>query len=272
MSTVTVPHDLNEVLDHAWEAAKNVPGFLGEDEARFLGMAAACSPSTGAIVEIGSFKGKSTVMLARVAQHYGLGPVVAIDPHNFNDPEFEKFRTVPDATTFHEFQQNLQAAGVSEIVDVRRAFSHDVAAAWSGPIRFLWIDGNHTYPGAKADFDDFFPHLAPHGIVAFHDALHEYAGPIRVFVEDILRSSRFGAAGFVGSIAWAQFRPTEGAAFTAQRATLEPLAARLIPYLRDDKELHGLSKILFKLNRYRVPRSLLPPREWASLLNRGAAQ
>jgi MMP 1-O-methyltransferase len=268
MSHVTIPHDLREVLDDAWQVAKAVPGFLGEDEARFLGMAAACTPSQGSIVEIGSFKGKSTVVLAKVAKHYGLGPVVAIDPHNFNDPEFEEYRRVPNATTYDDFLKNLESAGVSDQVDVRRAFSGEVAANWNGPIRFLWIDGDHTYSGAKADFDGFFPHVSPGGVVAFHDALHEYSGPIRVFVEDVLRSERFGAAGFVGSIAWSQFRPKDGASYKKQNAHLERLGARLIPLLEGDSDLRGVSKMLFKLNRFRVPRSLMSPEEWASFLNR----
>ncbi len=268
MSNVTIPQDLREVLDDAWQAAKAVPGFLGEDEARFLGMTAACAPTQGSIVEIGSFKGKSTVVLAKVAKHYGLGPVVAIDPHNFNDPEFEEFRRVPNATTYDDFLRNLESAGVADMVDVRRAFSGEIAANWNGPIRFLWIDGDHTYSGAKTDFDGFFPHLCPGGVVAFHDALHEYSGPIRVFVEDVLRSEQFGAAGFVGSIAWSQFRPKDGALYQKQRADLERLGARLIPLLKEDSDLRGISKMLFKLNRYRVPRSLMSPEGWASFLNR----
>ena len=53
MDAVNIPRDLREVLDDAWEATKKVPGFLGEDEARFLGMVAACTPGHGSIVEIG---------------------------------------------------------------------------------------------------------------------------------------------------------------------------------------------------------------------------
>lgn len=272
MATIEIPRDLESVLDAAWAAAKDVPGFLVEEEARFLGLVAACTPGDGAIVEIGSFKGKSTVMLAKVAAHYGKGPVVAIDPHNFNSPELLELRTVPDATSYDEFLNNVQAAGVSGYVEAHRAFAKEVAEWWKRPIRFLWIDGDHTYPGAKADFDGFFPFVAPEGVVAFHDALHEFSGPIRVFVEDVLGSSEFGAAGFVHSIAWSQFRPKDGALFQKQRANLEGFAARLIPFVRDDSELHGLKKIRYKLSRSRVPHAAISPADWAALLNRSKAE
>lgn len=268
MSTIKIPPDLDGVLDAAWEAAKHVPGYLVEEEARFLGLVAACSPAAGAIVEIGSFKGKSTVMMAKVASHYGLGKVVAIDPHNFNSPELQELRTAPDSTSYDEFVRNIQNAGVQDSVELHRAYSQGLSPLWKRPIRFLWIDGDHSYEGAKTDFDGFFHHLLPGGIVAFHDALHVFSGPIRVFVEDVLRSDRFGAAGFVNSIAWAQFRPEDGVFFHKQRSVLAEGAERLIPLVKDDQELHGLKKIHYKINRSRVPHGAISPAAWAALLNR----
>ena len=267
MGRVEVPGDLDAVLDAAWKAAEGIPGFLGESEARLLGTIAACVPRGGAIVEIGSFKGKSTVMLGKVAAHYGLGPLVAIDPHNFNNAELEAHRTSPDASSFHEFLENLGAAGVTGLVEVHRAYSTDVALGWNRPIGFLWIDGDHSYRGAKADFDGFARHLVPGGVVAFHDALHEFAGPIRVFVEEVLRSGRFGAAGFVQSIAWAQFRPEDGTRFRAVRAAVERVAAPLVPLLKDERELRGLQKLRFKLRRARVPRGAVNSSAWAASVN-----
>ena len=268
VSTIKIPKDLNSVLDAAWKAAQEVPGFLVEEEARFLGMVAACSPASGAIVEIGSFKGKSTVMMAKVVEHYGLGKVIAIDPHNFNSPELQELRAAPESSTYDDFVRNIQRAEVYKSVELHRAYSKEVSPAWNRPIRFLWIDGDHTYNGAKTDFDGFFPHLVPGGMVAFHDALHAFSGPIRVFVEDVLRSNQFGAAGFVNSIAWSQFRPNDGELFKKQRSTLAEVAERLIPLVKDDQELTGLRKIFYKLNRSRVPHAAIKPAEWAALLNR----
>jgi predicted O-methyltransferase YrrM len=263
---VLVPPGLEAALDDAWQAAKNVPGFLLENEARFLGMMAACAPRNGVIVEIGSFKGKSAVMLGKLAERYGIGPIIAIDPHNFNNAELEEHRSNPGATSYDEFLKNLETAGVSAYVEVHRQLSTEVAKSWDRPIRLLWIDGNHSYTGAKADFDAFMPYLVPGGFIALHDALHEFSGPIRVFVEDILQSGHFGAAGFVNSIAWSQYRPQDSFSFRSLHAALEPVAGRLLPFVAGDEPLHGLRKVLFKLARSRVPRSLPPLEKWTKML------
>jgi hypothetical protein len=82
----------------------------------------------------------------------------------------------------------------------------------------------------------------------------------------MLRPQRFGPAGFVRSIAWAQLRPADSAVFASQRKYLERRAARLVPFLKEKTELHGLKKIQYKLNRSRVPRSPVSARELAALL------
>ena len=207
-----LPKDVKEVVERALQLSRGVSGFLGDHEARFLGMLAACAPAQGTIVEIGSYKGKSTVLLASVAAHYGLGPVVAIDPHT--SPSTTDPGLAPGGSSFEEFAGALHSAKLEEHVEVHREFSREAAKGWNRPIRLLWIDGDHTYGGAKEDFELFSPYLANGAIVALHDALHAFEGPIRVFVEQILRSDRFGPAGFVQSVAWAQLRPYDGAKFS----------------------------------------------------------
>lgn len=263
-SLTNLPENLGQTIEKAWQRAKAVPGFMAENELRFLAMLAACTPAEGPIVEIGSFKGKSTVALATVCDRYGLDPVVAIDPHaglSYLGPD------VPLQTpTFDEFLASIKAAGVEQKVEVRRAHSRDVAKEWDRPIRLLWIDGDHSYAGCKEDFDLFLPHLSNGGVVAFHDALNSFDGPIRVFAEEVLRSDRFGAAGFVHSIAWAQYRPGDGARFSKQRAKLERLASRLVPFV-NGSPLVGVRKIAYKLQRSRVPRKPISPEEWVRLIS-----
>ena len=268
MIPVLVPPGLHAALDEAWHAAKDVPGFLLENEARFLGMMAACAPRHGVIVEIGSFKGKSAVMLGSSREHYGFGPIVAIDPAQLPQRRTGRAsirsRAQPPTTSSSRTLNPLESRSY---IEVHRAFSTDVAKTWNRPIRLLWIDGDHSYPGAKADFDGFMPALVPGGFVAMHDALHEFAGPIRVFVEDILRSNRFGASGFVNSIAWSQYRPDDSFSFRHIHQAVEPLAAKLLPFVADDHPLDGLRKLQFKLARSRVPRTLPTLEEWTKMLN-----
>src|ERR1700722_2466022 len=225
LASINIPADLDSVLNGAWGETWKVAGHLEENEARFLGLLAACVPTRGAIVEIGSFRGRSTVMLAKVASHYGCGPVVAIDPHN--SPILLDHQPNRAASSYQDFLDSVHAAGVSAHVEPHAAYSKEVANSWNRPIRLLWIDGDHSYEGAKNDLDGFFPHLVPRGVVAFHDALNAFPGPIRVFVEDVLRSNRFGPAGFVQSIAWAQYRPEDGHAFQEPRSALARRASRL---------------------------------------------
>ena len=264
MATVKIPTDLEAVLKDAWEATQRVPGHLTEKEARFLGLLAACVPARGGIVEIGSFKGRSTVMLAKVASHYGHGPVVAIDPHK-SDILFN-LEANPEASSYQDFLKHIRAAGVSDHVESHVAQSKEVAKSWNRPIRVLWIDGDHSYEGAKHDLDGFFPHVEPFGVVAFHDVLNVFPGPIRVFVEDVLGSDRFGPAGFVHSIAWAQCRPEDGAAFRDTRSALAEKASRLLPFVDTGKELEGLAKRRYKVRRYLVPHAAISARRWASLV------
>jgi len=270
LAAVTIPGDLQSVLDEAWAETRKVPGHLEENEARFLGMLAACVPARGAIVEIGSFKGKSTVMLAKVASHYDLGPVTAIDPHN--SPILLNQQADPGASSYQDFRQSIESARVTQHVESHLAYSTDVATSWKQPIRILWIDGDHSYEGARRDLEGFLPHLVPFGVLAFHDALNAFPGPIRVFVEDVLGSDRFGPAGFVHSIAWAQFRPEDGHVFRKQRSSLAQRASRLIPFVESGAELHGMAKRRYKFNRFRVPHSAIDAGDWMSLVNRDPAR
>ncbi len=263
---IAPPEDLEQTLDRAWSLTKHVPGFLGENEARFLGLLVACTPATGAILEIGSFKGRSTVMMASVAAHYGLGPVVAVDPHT--QPAVTDRDIVQGSSTFDEFIFSVRSTGLDNHVEVHRALSGEVAGTWRRPLRFLWIDGDHTYAGCKADFDNFSHYLSDHAVVALHDSLNAFEGPIRVVVEDILRSDRFGPAGFVHSIAWSQYRPADGAWFREERSRLERRAVRLLPFVERNRTPKGLAKIAYKLNRFRVPRSPISPADWTASVSR----
>ena len=259
-----LPVNFDAVADAAWEKARNVEGYIGEREFRALCMLAAAAPAGGVTVEIGSFKGKSTIGVAAVAEAFHLGEVISIDPHNApceTDPDLDE-----SGTSFHQFEAALTQAGLRDRVEAHRLPSRDVAVGWNRPIRLLWIDGDHTYPGAKLDFDLFSPFLMDGAIVAFHDTLHEFEGPIRVFVEDMLGSDCFGPSGFLHTIGWAQYRPGDGARYRKQRRQLARKAARLLPLVANGRQVVGFTRMRYKLQCALVPHQVLSPAEFSAAL------
>ena len=245
---------IEEVIDSGWQRVASTTGYLSEREARLVMAAAALSPAQGKNLENGSFKGRSTVGIAYVTRELGLGKVVAVDPHTSPASTDPDLKSRGQTTSYDDFVANLEAAGVLDRVEIRRAYSRDLAREWKDPLRFLWIDGDHTYQGAKADIDMFKPFLADGAIVAMHDVLGTFEGALRVFVEEVLDRDEFGPAGFSGSIGWAQYRPRDGARFRWRRRLLALPARKLIPVARRaDRGLHGWNKFLYKLWRPLAP-------------------
>jgi MMP 1-O-methyltransferase len=245
--------DIDSVSDAAWQLMRGTQGYLSEREARCLLAAAAFSPAEGANLEIGSFKGRSTVGLAYIARHYRLGKIVAVDPHSSpstTDPDL-KGKT----SSLADFRTNVERAGVSDHVEHQVMFSSQLAKTWIEPIRFLWIDGDHTYEGAKQDVQMFKPFLVPGAMLLMHDVLGTHYGSLRVFVEEVLGSDDFGPAGYSGSIGWAQYRPIDGdsARFRWRRRLLAIPARQIIPVAKSPRGLAGLNKLRYKIWRPMAP-------------------
>lgn len=256
------PENFDAFVENLLKDVETVEGYLAPNEMRFLALLAACPTAEGEILEIGSFKGKSTVILAKSAALTGKSKINAVDPMTApseTDPDLRG-----DASSFADFQKNIEAHKVAENVEFHQTFSYDLAKSWDKPIRLLWIDGDHTYKGTKLDFEGFAKHLSDGAIVAIHDVLHEFEGGIRVFMEDILLSPNFGACGFCGSIAWAQFRVDEKKSrkFQDEKLILYKKLSRLIPFLVFKKELKGFVKKKYKFFRSRVPHGAVDPHEW----------
>jgi hypothetical protein len=136
--------------------------------------------SAGCIVEVGSYRGRSTVALALGTQAGADLPVYAIDPH-------EEFTGVLGGRFGPEdrgaFYQNMLSTGAYRTVRLVNLASRVVAPQWELPVGLLWIDGDHRYEGVRSDFDLWMPHLAPRAIVAFDDAANPDLGPYRVIQE-----------------------------------------------------------------------------------------
>ena len=103
-------------FEHALAAVEDVEGWLSDDQARTLWERAAALRPPATIVEIGSYRGRSAIVLASAAPEGA--EVVAIDPHAGNDrgpQEIDADAAAGEADN-RAFWENLTRAGVAERV------------------------------------------------------------------------------------------------------------------------------------------------------------
>src|SRR5258706_15016173 len=105
---------LHRLMPELLKTARAVRGFLSEKEMKFLAMAAACATAEGVILEIGSFLGKSTVVLATPGQLVPGTHVVALDPLDYR-PSLDPKRG--RESCLDEFKANLRHAKVVDPVE-----------------------------------------------------------------------------------------------------------------------------------------------------------
>jgi MMP 1-O-methyltransferase len=170
-----------------------VPGMLTVDEVDCLFQLGQINHCDGVVVEIGSWKGKSTIALARGAAKSHCEKIYAIDPHQVQPEE----GYLED--TKSEFLANIKQAAVDEQVVPMIMTSEAAAQKWDKPIRLLWIDGDHRYEPANLDFKLWEPFVVEGGIIAMHDTIRK-KGPKKVLWENIFRSSRFQDIAIVDNI------------------------------------------------------------------------
>ena len=245
-----LPDDFPWTLDQTLHLAGTMDGWLSKSETELLAILAACPTTSGEILEIGCYHGKSTYVLAKTSQLVGDG-VVTVDP-------------LPGVENHDQFQANLKRGGIADRVEFHRMKSSELAGSWNRPLRLLWIDGNHSYMETRRDFDSYLPWLADGGMIAMHDVLHEYEGPVRVFAEDVLLSRHFGAAGISGSIGWAQYHHNPGVTgrHVADKLRLYRKLKRLVPFVAFDGHPRGISRFQYKMYRSQVPHGGISPARW----------
>lgn len=138
------------------------------EEGRLLAATAARVPKTHAIVEIGAYKGKSACYLGTGAQAGRGAHVYSID---LWDPEAHRPRSLfAERGILKAWKTQVARMGLTDVVTPIKGRSTDVAARWDGKkVGLLFIDGNHRYAAARADFDAWVPFVPKGGFVVIHD-------------------------------------------------------------------------------------------------------
>ena len=187
-------------FDEALRAVVGVAGWMTDAQARRLWDRARAVEPGGRIVEIGSYQGRSTIVLAKAAAP-GV-EIVAIDPHAGNDRGPQEIRGSADdgEQDHHTFLANLEQAGVRDRVRHVRLASQQAALEVVEPIDVLYIDGAHRYRPASEDIRRWRPHVADGGTILIHDSFCS-VGVTGAIATQLLTSRDVCYVGRVGSLA-----------------------------------------------------------------------
>ncbi len=181
-------------FDEVLTSVADVEGWMSPDQARRLYDAARTAAPGQRIVEIGSFRGRSMIVLASAAEP-GV-ELVAIDPHAGNDrgpQEIEGFAV--EAQDDHAvFNRNLAAAGVADRVRHVRSFSDAALVDVPGAAQVLYVDGAHRYAPARADIRDWGNRVEPGGTMLIHDSFSSI-GVTLAILRELVWSSQWRYVG-----------------------------------------------------------------------------
>lgn len=129
-------------------------------------------PKKSVIVEIGSLAGRSTTAIGLSSLGRG-NRIFAIDVFTSKLPHFRD--KLPE-DYYPVFLSNITKNGIDSLVEPIKSRSEIVGQDWNEKIDMLFIDGGHTYNQVKLDFELFYPHVRPGGIIALHDVGEQWTG------------------------------------------------------------------------------------------------
>jgi len=154
-------------------------GMTSLEEAKLL-YELAREVRSGCIVEVGAYRGRSTVALGRGSLDGHRVPVFAIEPHqSFTGVLGGRFGSA-DAGAFY---RAMLETGCYHVVRLVSLSSEQVVQGWRLPVALLWVDGDHRYEGVRRDFESWRPHLIKGATVVFDDAADPAIGPHRLIAE-----------------------------------------------------------------------------------------
>lgn len=169
-------------FDQVYRSIADVEGWMTRDQACRLWDSASELAAGDHIVEIGSFHGRSAIVLASAAAH-GVA-IHTIDPHGGNDRgphEFEGFQN--EAERDHEiFLSNLERAGVRCRIEHIRKYSHDAVEDIPNQVDLLYIDGAHRFAPALDDLRRYRDRVAYGGTLLVHDCYAAWGLTLALFM------------------------------------------------------------------------------------------
>ena len=184
---------------------KTIEGWFSEEEAVLLAGAAVHAlrelPDAGAVVEVGSYCGRATVIVAEAVCAAKTTATSVRRRSTRRRRRRPRHGSPPRPADLRAVLPQYQGGGNGR---GGRADPHRLLRRfWQRSIGLLFIDGLHDYPSVAADFYHFEPHVLPGGYVAFHDYADYFPG-VQAFANELLAGGAYCLAGRAGSLVVAQ--------------------------------------------------------------------
>src|ERR1700730_10362223 len=211
---------LAEDLEVFLRRSETIPGWTRGEEAREL-LRISHSLAAGAIiVEIGSFFGAGTILLAGPRRIRGSGLVHCVDPFDgtgdsFSVPHYQRIlEEVGGGSLRDHFEKNIHEAGLGPWVRIHQGRAGEVARSWTTPIDLLYLDGDQSRTGVREAYDSWAQFLRADGIIAVHNSAPENHTPEhdghRCIVEEEIKQPHYCKIRLVCSTTFAiKARPQE---------------------------------------------------------------
>jgi predicted O-methyltransferase YrrM len=150
------------IPQEVWCKIDRINGFLNRREAGLLYWAACRCPLPGFVIELGSYKGRSTGIFALAGRQ-----VYAVDAWSSETCCSD----VEANDVFNSFKFNIREMGVGHLVNINRGMTHQIGRRWDKECAILFIDAGHTYEEVRSDLNIWTPNLHPQGFLILHDVL-----------------------------------------------------------------------------------------------------
>lgn len=124
----------------------------------------------GDVIEVGSWEGKSTI---QIANHFFPAVIKVIDHWlgDLTNPESGVADLAAQRDVFGTFTDNMEVATKGNY-EVHRMDWRSFKWVGGDPVRFIFIDGEHTYEQVADNINAVAPLLVPGGVIAGDDFNH----------------------------------------------------------------------------------------------------
>ena len=157
--------------DAAFWRARIIPGMFRHDEMRLLYRTARAAPGPGDVAEIGSWKGRTAVLMALALRDAGQDcKIYAIDHHEGGEELLG--RVAAEGRSLDHFRRNIQLYGLGGRIQemVMPADQATKQLRERGvKLRMAFIDGAHDEASVREDIRNMLPLMNPGAYMAFHD-------------------------------------------------------------------------------------------------------